>query len=58
MPVSDPERWSWTTWEFGHMMGFEMHNSAYRITVQWRYWVYMKGDLFKPQSPSMSKTWL
>ena len=26
------------------MMGFEMHNSAYRITVQWRYWVYMKGE--------------
>ncbi|MEM2368172.1 MAG: hypothetical protein QXQ50_08080, partial [Candidatus Bathyarchaeia archaeon] len=23
--------------------GFAMHNSPYRITVQWRYWVYMKG---------------
>jgi len=43
VPVSDPERWNWTTWEFGYMMGFAMHNSPYRITVQWRYWVCMKG---------------
>jgi hypothetical protein len=25
------------------MLGFAMHNAAYRITVQWRYGVYMKG---------------
>ena len=25
------------------MIGFAMHNTAYRVTVQWRYWVYMKG---------------
>jgi hypothetical protein len=25
------------------MIGFAMHNTAYRVTVQWRYGVYMKG---------------
>jgi len=25
------------------MLGFAMHNTAYRVTVQWRYGVYMKG---------------
>ncbi len=25
------------------MLGFAMHNTSYRITVQWRYGVYMKG---------------
>ena len=25
------------------MIGFAMHNTSYRITVQWRYGVYMKG---------------
>ncbi len=25
------------------MLGFAMHNKAYRVTVQWRYGVYMKG---------------
>jgi len=43
-PVSDPENWNWTTWSLaGSMIGFAMHNSPYRITVQWRYGVYMKG---------------
>ena len=43
-PVSDPENWHWTTWSLaGSMIGFAMHNSPYRITVQWRYGVYMKG---------------
>ncbi|MEM1673217.1 MAG: hypothetical protein QXT86_14300, partial [Archaeoglobaceae archaeon] len=43
-PVSDPENWNWTTWSLaGSMVGFAMHNSPYRITVQWRYGVYMKG---------------
>jgi len=56
-PVSDPE--NWTTFRFAPMIGFAMHNAPYRITVQWRYGVYMKGqeDLFKLPSPSMSKTW-
>lgn len=26
------------------MIGFAMHNTAYRVTVQWRYGVYMKGE--------------
>jgi hypothetical protein len=26
------------------MVGFAMHNAPYRITVQWRYGVYMKGQ--------------
>jgi len=26
------------------MLGFAMHNTAYRVTVQWRYGVYMKGE--------------
>jgi hypothetical protein len=42
-PVSDPENWNWTTWSFAPMIGFAMHNTAYRVTVQWRYGVYMKG---------------
>ena len=43
-PVSDPENWNWTTWDLaGAMIGFAMHNTAYRVTVQWRYGVYMKG---------------
>jgi len=43
-PVSDPENWNWTTWSLaGAMIGFAMHNAPYRITVQWRYSVYMKG---------------
>jgi hypothetical protein len=42
-PVSDPENWNWTTWSFEPMIGFAMHNTAYRVTVQWRYGVYMKG---------------
>jgi N-acetylmuramoyl-L-alanine amidase len=42
-PVSDPENWNWTTWSFAPMIGFAMHNAFYRITVQWRYGVYMKG---------------
>lgn len=43
-PVSDPKNWNWTTWNLaGAMTRFAMHNSPYRITVQWRYWVYMKG---------------
>jgi len=42
-PVSDPENWNWTTWSFAPMLGFAMHNTAYRVTVQWRYGVYMKG---------------
>jgi len=42
-PVSDPENWNWTTWSFAPMIGFAMHNTSYRITVQWRYGVYMKG---------------
>jgi hypothetical protein len=42
-PVSDPENWNWTTFSFAPMIGFAMHNTAYRVTVQWRYWVYMKG---------------
>gem|GEM_PF-3023543 len=42
-PVSDPENWNWTTWSFAPMIGFAMHNTSYRITVQWRYSVYMKG---------------
>jgi len=42
-PVSDPENWNWTTFSFAPMIGFAMHNAAYRITVQWRYGVYMKG---------------
>ncbi len=44
-PVSDPENWSWTTWSFAPMIGFAMHNTVYRITVQWRYGVYMKGQI-------------
>jgi uncharacterized membrane protein len=43
-PVSDPENWNWTTWSFAPMIGFAMHNAPYRITVQWRYGVYMKGQ--------------
>jgi hypothetical protein len=42
-PVSDPENWNWTAWSFAPMIGFAMHNTAYRVTVQWRYGVYMKG---------------
>jgi len=42
-PVSDPENWNWTTFSFAPMIGFAMHNTAYRVTVQWRYGVYMKG---------------
>jgi N-acetylmuramoyl-L-alanine amidase len=42
-PVSDPQNWNWTTWSFAPMIGFAMHNAFYRITVQWRYGVYMKG---------------
>ena len=42
-PVSDPQNWNWTTWSFAPMIGFAMHNAPYRITVQWRYGVYMKG---------------
>jgi hypothetical protein len=42
-PVSDPQNWNWTTWSFAPMIGFAMHNTAYRVTVQWRYGVYMKG---------------
>jgi len=42
-PVSDPENWNWTTWSFEPMIGFAMHNTSYRVTVQWRYGVYMKG---------------
>ena len=42
-PVSDPQNWNWTTWSFAPMLGFAMHNTAYRVTVQWRYGVYMKG---------------
>jgi hypothetical protein len=42
-PVSDPQNWNWTTWSFAPMIGFAMHNTSYRITVQWRYGVYMKG---------------
>ena len=43
-PVSDLGNWNWTTWSLaGAMIGFAMHNSPYRITVQWRYGVYMKG---------------
>ena len=41
--VNDPENWNWTTFSFAPMIGFAMHNAAYRITVQWRYGVYMKG---------------
>ncbi|MEJ7612850.1 MAG: hypothetical protein SQA66_04345 [Candidatus Fervidibacter sacchari] len=43
-PVNDPENWNWTTWSFAPMIGFAMHNTAYRVTVQWRYSVYMKGQ--------------
>ena len=43
-PVNDPENWNWTTWSFAPMIGFAMHNTAYRVTVQWRYGVYMKGE--------------
>jgi N-acetylmuramoyl-L-alanine amidase len=43
VPVSDPENWNWTIWSFAPMIGFAMHNTAYRVTVQWRYGVYMKG---------------
>jgi hypothetical protein len=42
-PVSDPENWNWTTFSFAPMIGFAMHNASYRITIQWRYGVYMKG---------------
>ena len=42
-PVSNPENWNWTTFSFAPMVGFAMHNAPYRITVQWRYGVYMKG---------------
>jgi len=42
-PVSDPESWNWTTFSFAPMVGFALHNASYRITVQWRYGVYMKG---------------
>ncbi len=34
------------------MMGFAMHNTAYRVTVQWRYSVYMKG----PRGPFQTST--
>jgi hypothetical protein len=30
-------------WSFAPMIGFAMHNTSCRITVQWRYGVYMKG---------------
>ena len=43
-PVSNPENWNWTTFSFAPMVGFAMHNAPYRITVQWRYGVYMKGQ--------------
>jgi hypothetical protein len=29
-----PENWNWTTFSFAPMLGFAMHNAAYRITVQ------------------------
>jgi len=48
VPVSDPEKWNWTSWEFwpwsaGSEGGVGMHNATYKVTVQWRYGVYMKG---------------
>ena len=42
--VSDLKKWGWMSWYFAPMIGFAMHNTAYRITVQWRYGVYMKGQ--------------
>ncbi|MDW8030040.1 MAG: hypothetical protein RMK94_16805, partial [Armatimonadota bacterium] len=44
LPVSDPQNWRWMTWNFPMTAGFWMHNSPYRVTVQWRYWVQMKGQ--------------
>ena len=43
--VSDPQNWQWVVFPClpDPIVGYALHNTNYRVTVQYRYGVYMQG---------------
>ena len=43
--VSDPQNWQWVVFPClpDPIIGYALHNTNYRVTVQYRYGVYMQG---------------